>query len=158
MATGGGNATVTLIDNVEVEFLLAEAVERGYNVGGTAEGHYNNAITASLTAWGCSSSELSNYLARTDVAYSTATGTYKQKIGTQKWIALYGRGVEAWAEWRRLDYPILNIPAGMQYSDIPVRMPYPFFEDNYNLANYTDAVKAMGGTDNEKVKLFWDLN
>jgi len=42
----------TLFDYAEVEFLLAEAVERGYTVGGTAAQHYNNAITASIEDWG----------------------------------------------------------------------------------------------------------
>ena len=31
-------------DYTEAEFLLAEAVERGFSVGGTAESHYNNAV------------------------------------------------------------------------------------------------------------------
>jgi hypothetical protein len=37
-----------LIDLVEVEFLRAEAKERGYNIPGTAEEHYNNAIKYSI--------------------------------------------------------------------------------------------------------------
>src|SRR5690606_4721124 len=40
------------IDYTEVEFLRAEAVERGYTVGGTALDHYNNAVTASIVSWG----------------------------------------------------------------------------------------------------------
>lgn len=146
-----------LIDYVEVEFLLAEAVERGYNVGGTAEEHYNNAVGGSILAWGGTADEVSTYLARTDVAYTTATGTYNQKIGDQKWIALYNRSVEAWAEWRRLDFPILNIPEGMVYSNIPVRMPYPFDEEELNGTSYAAAVSAMGG-DTPEIKLFWDKN
>lgn len=31
-------------DYTEAEFLLAEAVERGFSVGGTAETHYNNGV------------------------------------------------------------------------------------------------------------------
>lgn len=146
-----------LMDYMEVEFLLAEAAERGYAVGGTAEEHYNNAITASFIHWGGTETQASSYLAQTDVAYTTAPGTWRQKIGTQKWIALYDRGVEAWAEWRRLDYPILNFPSGMTYDDIPKRMPYPFTEDNINLDNYNAAASAIGG-DKASTKLFWDVN
>jgi hypothetical protein len=39
-----------LIDLVEVEFLRAEAKERGYNIPG-AEEHYNNAIKYSIFTW-----------------------------------------------------------------------------------------------------------
>ena len=145
-----------LIDYAEVEFLLAEAVERGYTVTGTAEEHYNNGIRASILYWGGTDAEADAYLAQPEVAYATAAGNWKQKIGTQKWLALYNRGVEAWAEWRRLDYPILNIPEDMTYADIPVRMPYPFDEGELNPTNYEAAVSAMGG-DTPNIKLFWDI-
>src|SRR5690606_2128361 len=42
---------VILMDYSEIEFLLAEAVERGYSVGGSAEEHYNNAIRANMEFW-----------------------------------------------------------------------------------------------------------
>src|SRR5690606_37693076 len=70
----------TLMDYAEVEFLLAEASERGFPVGGTAEGHYNAAVTASLEFWGVNPSDAAAYLASPAVAYSTAEGTWKQKI------------------------------------------------------------------------------
>ena len=149
-------ATV-LSDNVEVEFLLAEAVERGYAVGGTAEEHYNNAITASILAWGGASADATAYLADAAVAYTTATGDYKTKIGTQKWIALYNRGVEAWAEARRLDAPTFYVPNGLTAADIPMRMPYPFNEENLNKDNKDAAATAIGG-DAVATKLFWDVN
>lgn len=143
-------------DYSEVEFLLAEAAERGLGgVTGSAESHYNNAITASLSYWGVSATDISTYLAQSNVAYSTSTGTWKQKIGTQKWLAFYDRGFESWAEWRRLDFPILNPPQDMVYSDIPVRYPYPFDEAKYNKTNYTAAAAAIGG-DLPSTKIFWD--
>ena len=78
-----------LLDYSETEFNLAEAVERGYNVGGgTAAVHYANAITASIAYWGGTTEDVAAYLAKPTVAYATATGTYKQKIGYQKWLAL----------------------------------------------------------------------
>jgi len=150
-----------LIDYMEVEFLLAEAVERGWSVGaGTAEEHYNNAITESIDYY----AELTGidgdadaYLAQTDVAYTTATGTWRQVIGEQKWLGLYNRGPEAWAEWRRLDFPVLTPPEGMTYDDIPKRMPYPIKEDQLNKVNKDAAGSAIGG-DNVSTKLFWDIN
>lgn len=151
------NLPVIMMDYVEMEFFLAEAVERGYNVGGTAEKHYNNAIKASIMHYGGTEAEADAYLANPKVAYSTAEGNWKQKIGTQKWLAMYNRGVEGWAEWRRLDFPILNIPEGMTYSDIPVRYPYPFDENDMNPENYAAAAKAIGG-DEVTTKLWWDVN
>lgn len=145
-------------DYVELEFLRAEAAERGFAVSGTAEEHYNNAITESILYWGGTQADVDTYLARTDVAYSTATGTWKQKIGTQKYIALYNRGVEGWAEWRRLDFPIINIPEGMSANDLPMRYPYPYNEDVQNKVNYEAAVAKMGGTDDRRQKIFWDVN
>ena len=144
-----------LLDYVEVEFLLAEAAER--NLGGVTDAtqHYNTAILESMNYWGVSSVAANAYLAQPSVAYATATGNFKEKIGTQKWLGLFDRGVEAWAEWRRLDYPALNPPEGMTASDIPVRMPYPFNENKMNKANYDAASSAIGG-DDATTRLFWD--
>lgn len=98
-----------LMDYAEVEFYLAEAKERGFNVPGTAQGHYNNAITASITYWGGTQAEATAYLAQPSVAYSSAN--WRQKIGEQSWIAFYNRGWDSWIQWRRLDYPTLEAPA-----------------------------------------------
>ncbi|MBP8726259.1 MAG: SusD/RagB family nutrient-binding outer membrane lipoprotein [Saprospiraceae bacterium] len=144
----------TLVDYSEMEFLLAEAVERGMSIPGTAEEHYNNAVRASILAWGGSDADADAYLANPAVAYSTASGDYKQKIGTQKWLALYNRGFEAWTEWRRLDAPTLVAPAAAD-SDIPKRYTYPVQEQNLNTANYNAASTAIGG-DKVTTKLFWD--
>lgn len=146
---------VILSDYVEVEFFLAEAVERGYDVGGTAKQHYNNAIKASILYYGGTADVADEYLLKSNVNYSTAAGNWKEKIGTQKWISMYNRGVEAWTEWRRLDFPILNVPEGLKYSDIPVRFPYPFDENEMNEDNYNEAAQAIGG-DEVSTKLWWD--
>jgi hypothetical protein len=143
-----------LLDYSEVEFLLAEAVERGYTVGGTAATHYNNGITASSLYWGVPAPEVTAYLAQSSVNYATATGNYKQKIGTQKWIALYNRGWDEWIEWRRLDYPQLT-PAVDATTVIPRRYPYPVNEQNVNRINFEEAAAAIGG-DNVATKLWWD--
>jgi len=155
------------IDYVEMEFLKAEAAERGgYDVSGSAMEHYNNAITASIQHWGGTESEASNYLAQEDVNYATADGNWKKKIGTQKWIALYNRGNEAWSSWRVLDYPqtwndtddpTFIKPEGAKYDYVPVRYPYPFNEYELNGSNYNAATEEMGG-DNPGIHVFWDVN
>jgi len=143
-----------IFDYSEVEFLLAEAKERSYSVPGSAADHYNNAITASIEYWGGTPAEVTAYLEQTEVAYSTALGDWKTKIGTQKWFALYNRGFEAWTEWRRLDVPVL-LPAVDALSVIPLRYTYPIAEQTLNGANYTSASDAIGG-DDVATKLFWD--
>ncbi|MCE6990224.1 SusD/RagB family nutrient-binding outer membrane lipoprotein [Dyadobacter sp. CY323] len=147
-----------LMDYAEVEFFLAEAVERGFITSGTAASHYNNAVTASITYWGGTPAEAAAYLAQPAVAYATAKGDYKEKIGFQKWIALYNRGWEAWVEWRRLDYPKLSPPTGGSAPAglaIPVRIIYPINEQTLNPANREAAGTAIGG-DLATTKLWWD--
>ena len=145
-----------LLDYAETEFNLAEAVERGYNVSGAAAIHYTNAITASIEYWGGTSTQATAYIALPAVAYATATGSYKQKIGYQKWLALYNRGWDAWIESRRLDYPVLPKPAN-PVSDFPTRFTYPVGEQNVNVVNYDKASAAIGG-DVVTTKLFFDKN
>lgn len=145
-----------ILDYAEVEFLLAEAVERGYAVGGTAESHYNSAITASILYWGGTMGDAITYLAQPEVAYATALGTWEQKIGTQKWIALYNRGYEAWTSWRMLDHPVLVAPPDA-VSVTPVRFTYPILEQTINATNYEAAATKIGG-DDVGTKLFWDIN
>jgi hypothetical protein len=144
----------TIFECSEVEFLLAEAIERGYTVSGTAASHYNAAVTASIEYWGGTALNAATYLAQPNIAYTTAPGTYKQKIGLQQWIAYYSRGLEEWTEQRRLDYPVL-IPGYHALSDFPVRFTYPIEEQTLNGANYAAAASHIGG-DALTTKLFWD--
>jgi hypothetical protein len=148
------DAAYVLADYVETEFLRAEAKERGFNVAGTAEQHYNNAITASILYWGGTAAEAAAYLAQPDVAYTTAAGNWKQKIGTQKWIASYNRSYETWTELRRLDYPVITAPVNAK-SGFPTRLTYPNTEQTLNGTSYTAAASAIGG-DVVTTKLFWD--
>lgn len=143
-----------IFDLAQTEFLLAEAVERGFSVGGTAAGHYENGVRASISYWGGTEEEVNTYLANPKITYSTAPGTYKQKIGMQMWIALYNRGFEAWTQWRRNDFPRLVAPPDA-VSPIPVRYTYPIGEQTLNRANWEAASAAIGG-DLVTTKLFWD--
>ena len=147
----------------EMEFYKAEAVERGYSVGGTAEQHYKNAIIASIEEWGGTTQQAEAYYAQPKVNYNTAGGTYKKKIGVQSWIALYNRGYDAWTQWRRLDYPHLNLPVGAEpnFSDdetpqVIVRLNYPVVEQNLNKTNYNQASQSIG-KDRKTQKLWFDL-
>lgn len=147
----------TLLDFSEVSFYLAEAKLKGYSVGSaTVADYYHEAIKASIISWGGSEADADTYLADADVDFATAAGTDIQKIATQKYIALYNRGVEAWTEYRRLDYPVLNtVPSPL--GDFPIRYSYPVNEQNLNQKNWEAAAKAIGG-DEVTTQVFWDVN
>ena len=146
-----------IMDYSEVEFLLAEAVQRGIAVGGTAESHYSAAITASMSYWGVSAVTIAAYLAQPSVAYATAAGTWQQKIGEQAYLALYNRGFESWTSYRRLDFPVLIAPVDADVNQVPTRLTYPAREQTLNATNNTAAAAAIGG-DILLTKIFWDVN
>ena len=147
------NAPANLLSYSEVEFYLAEAAQRGWNVGGTAVQHYNAAVTASIMEWGGTQAQATTYLAQPSVAYDPVN--WRQRIGVQKWIALFNRGWDAWIEQRRLDFPQLQAPS-TALSAYPVRFTYPVSEQNLNRVNYEQASQAIGG-DVVTRRLFWDV-
>jgi hypothetical protein len=143
----------SLIDYSEVCFYLADAAERSISgTPATAASFYNKGITASFDYWG--TSDVATYLLNPDVNYATAPGTWKVKIGTQLWLAMYNRGYEAWTAWRTYDFPGFNLPA-ISEDPVPTRYTYPINEQNLNKTNYTAASTAIGG-DNQTTKVFWD--
>ena len=149
----------TLLDYSETEFLLAEAAERGIT-GSGAETHYDNAVTAAIESWGGSSEDAATYLAQPRVAYTTAGGTWKQKIGYQQWIAYANRGWDAWTSIRRLGYPnidLVNPPVGAQ-GNLPRRFTYPGDEESSNPIHWAEAVQAVNGSaaDAVSTNLWWN--
>lgn len=140
-----------ILSYVEAEFYQAEAAARGFT-NDTPEEHYNHGIEASFDYWGIDGA--ADYLAKPEVAYATAEGDWKQKIGTQAWIAFYNNGYLGWTEWRRLQYPALSPPSTSEFDYIPLRFTYPVFEQTLNGANYTQAASAIGG-DVMNTKLFF---
>lgn len=146
-----------IMDYTETEFLLAEAVERGFSVGGTAAGHYNNAVRSSILFWGGTTAEADAYLAQPSVAYATAFTDWKQKIGTQAWLAYWLRGQTLWNSYRRLDYPRLFAPPEFlqEIDKVPVRLFYPVSEQTLNADNYEAASTKIGG-DSALTRLFFD--
>ena len=150
-----------LMEAMEVNFYLAEAAARGFNVGNTAEYYYNQGITQSFEFWGLSSTQLTAYLGQSNVAYATAPGDFKQKIGMQVWYSFYNRPFEAWNSYRRLDYPQLVAPsnaAAAADGQVPKRLFYPINERTVNTDSYQAAVQAIGGADRFRVHVFWDVN
>lgn len=146
------------MDYAQVEFMMAEAAERGWTSG--AQAHYDAGITASMNYWGITNtSAIAAYIAQANVNYTTASGSWKERIGKQKWIALYDQGVQGWTEWRRLDFGILQPPAdgSLDGVGIPLRMKYPKDEQTLNGASYNAAVSSQGA-DIHATRMWWDLN
>jgi hypothetical protein len=139
----------------ETLFNLSEAVARGF-ISGDAEQFYKNAITASLNQFGITDAVIiSNYLNQATVKYDATN--YAKSIGTQKWIAFYGQGLDAFVEWRRLDYPVLTAgPATVLDGKIPSRFFYPGTEQSLNGTSYQAAVTAQG-KDLLTTKLWFDV-
>jgi hypothetical protein len=149
-----------LMEATEINFYLAEAAARGYSVGNSAESYYNAAIETSFENWGLSSGDAAAYLANPAVAYATAAGDFKEKIGNQAWIAFYNRSFESWTSWRRLDFPAIVVPPSAYpeaEGEIPKRYTYPIIEQTVNAANWSAASDAIGG-DKLKTHVFWDAN
>lgn len=85
-----------------------------------------------------------------------------ERIITQKWIAIFPDGEEAWAEYRRTGYPIL-FPIVVNHSagKIPTipgirRMQYPVSEYDTNTGGVEAAVAMLGGPDTGAPRLWWD--
>ncbi|MEV4887544.1 Starch-binding associating with outer membrane [Chitinophaga ginsengisegetis] len=135
-------------------FILAEAAQRNL-ISGNAADLYAQAIRASFKQYGITGTQVDTYLAQPAVAYDA--NNYKKSIGEQKWLALFSEGLEAFAEWRRLDYPQLK-PAytGALQGKMPLRLTYPSSEQALNGANYKAAV-ARQGADLLTTKVWFDM-
>lgn len=147
-----------IFDYTETCFLLADAADRGFSVGGTAGEYYTKGVSASLNFWRVSAADAKTYQERSDVAFATASGTVKEKIAYQLWIAYFNRGFEAWTEYRRLDFPVLAAPSTAVYAaggKVPVRVIYGLSDKTLNRDSYTAAAAAIGG-DLMTTKIFWD--
>lgn len=148
-----------LFEATEMNFYLAEAAARGYSVGGTADMFYDDAIMASFEFWGLTPAQATAYLAMPEVAYATADGDWKKKIGTQAWLALFNRPFESWTSIRRLDQPEIIAPSNAvaaAQGKMPKRFTYPTSEVTVNKVNLDAAKIAIGG-DKLQTKVFWDI-
>lgn len=148
------HAPAVIISYAEVLFDRAEAAARGFTSENAAD-LYAQAIQASLRQYGIADNDIVTYIAQPSVAFNAAD--YKQSIGEQKWIALYEQGLEAFAEWRRLDFPKLQpAVAGVLNNQVPVRFIYPGTEQSLNKVNYKSAI-ATQGADLLTSKLWFDV-
>lgn len=172
-----------LMTAAEVWFLRAEAALRGFS-SEDAKQCYETGVKSSFQQWGVSGAEAyltsknrpADYKDAFDTQYnmpariqttpnwSDATGQEEQleKIITQKWLACYPEGGEAWAEQRRTGYPKLfrvlvnNSGGAIQTNDMIRRIPYPADLQQSDPAQYSALKTALGGADTGGTRLWWD--
>ena len=169
----------------ESQFLIAEAILNGW-ISGSAKDFYEHGIKLSMEQWGVSDfdeyvdddssvpasyendpvGKFPNYTRNTKVTIAWSDGATNEqkleKIITQKWIANYPMGIEAWTEYRRTGYPELapvidNLSNGVITNNARGlrRLRYSYKEHTLNAANYEAAKALLGGKDDESVDLFW---
>lgn len=169
----------------EVAFLKAEGALRGWAMGTDAKQAYENGIRLSFAKCGATradeyivdnksvpvkysnpkfSNQTINAMTTITIAWNAKTNFEEQleRIITQKWIAIYPNGQEAWSEFRRTGYPKLfpvmtNNSGGTIDTRIQVRrLPFPKCEYTTNEENVKKAIALLGGPDTGGTKLWWD--
>lgn len=178
---------MTWFSAAESSFLMAEAaLNSGWNIPvASAEEAYNQGIILSFEEKGAvgvdayltdETSKPINYQnhvfsahsnpAQSDITIKWDEGASKEKkierIITQKWIALYPNGTEAWAEYRRTGYPkqfpmINNFSPDVDSNIGPRRIPFPPSEYLLNKANVEKAIGLLSEPfDGGGTALWWD--
>lgn len=150
----------------ELQFILAEARQRNFISTGSAETYYLNGINANFNfyrsivpaAYNINLDLPAGYFTQPAVAYTGTNAELLEKIATQKWIALFFNGLEAWFDWRRTGLPVLQPgAANLNNNRIPVRYIYPMNEALFNTAGRNAAV-ARQGPDDINTRVWWDAN
>lgn len=150
------NEPMILVGYSEQEFVIAEAIARGWITGDAAE-HYNNGITASMEFYGISQGDIDTYIAQPAVAYNA--GNAIPLIITQKYISFYmNSGWEPFFEQRRTGIPVLSTGPGTDNGGlVPQRWQYPQSEYSYNESNVSAAVQRQFGGSDDINGVMWVL-
>jgi hypothetical protein len=159
---------------------------RNWAGAGDVKLNYETGIQASMDQWGVSAGTYKDDATSLPKAYvdplnaannspavSTVTISWDaaasnerklERIITQKWLAMFPEGQEAWTEFRRTGYPKLftvvnNNSNGAVDTQIQIRrLAYPANEYSTNGAEVQKAVQLLGGPDNGGTRLWWDVN
>jgi hypothetical protein len=135
----------------ELLFLKSEFAYKGVTIAGDAAANYAAAITASFAQFKLAAP--TEYIAAN--ALKSGPDGFTQ-IMEQKWIALFGQGLETWTEYRRTGIPALKVPQlNTNQNVLPTRMPYPTSEESLNYENFTAALTKQGGKNDMKLKLWF---
>lgn len=179
---GQYNVQQNIMSAAEVYLLRAEGAMNGWNMGGTAKELYEMGIETSMRQWGVTdAAAIANYvtsentpiapndfmkspaLTNIPVKWASSEAMQREQIGTQKWLALFPDGLEAWAEFRRSKYPKLYPVVNNENSDIAAgqyirRIPFLDNEKSSNAAGVKVGEGLLGGADKVTTPLWWDKN
>lgn len=151
------NEPSLLMGYSELQFILAEAVVRGW-ISGSANTYYMNGIQASLafsdynTTY--SAADIQNYVGQPSVTLQNSTAI--QQIITQKYISMFMNvGWQPFYEYLRTGYPTLEVTGTGIINQVngvnavPKRWMYPLDEYTNNPTNVQNAVtRQFPGGDN----------
>ena len=145
----------------DVCFYKAEAALLGWGglTADQADGFYQAGIRAAMQVdpYKIDNADITSYLA----TQGTLTGSSEEQleqIMVQKWISLFMRDYEAFAEWRRTGYPQL-VPGpnkGSTNGQIPLRGVYSGNERFRNPDEYNAAAQRLSSGDTYLSKVWWD--
>ncbi|AII50819.1 SusD/RagB family nutrient-binding outer membrane lipoprotein [Hymenobacter sp. APR13] len=146
-----------LLTYSEVCFLRAEAALRGWDSQGSAQSWYETGVREAMALAGVTDgAAITAYLNGPLVRFNPAQA--QQQISTQKWLSLFGHsGFEAYAEYRRTGFPVLQqVPnQGETNGQVPRRMRYPSTEALQNPNGYQQALGRQG-PDLMTTRIWWD--
>jgi hypothetical protein len=146
-----------LMNYAEVEFLQAEAALRGIGGATNPQQHYENGVRAAMQMYTIYDASFIVTDAQVD-AYLAArpyNGTVEQ-IFTQMWISKFMNWWDAWADYRRTGFPVLqqiNYPGNNSGGQIPRRLRLPLHEVALNFENYSAGATSP---DNPETRVWWD--
>ncbi len=143
----------TIMQADEVQFLLAEAVVKGW-ITGNAETLYKKGVELALKRWG--EPLPAGYFTNPLAAFPADKTQQLAKIGLQKWLGLFMMGIESYADYRRTRVPFLenNGALSSTVNPFPLRYRYPESEFKNNSGNYQIAVGRLDKGDIEFSKMW----
>lgn len=148
-----GRLKANFLTSFEMNFLIAEAAERGL-ITADAKSFYETGVKQAFDYWYSVVPE--NYLKTGAAAYKVGGANPIEQIITQKWLANIINGYQGWIEYRRTGFPKLKtISASLNQNLIPVRIPYPTSEDALNNANFKEA-SAKTNKNSMNSPVWWD--
>lgn len=157
----GAQAPTFFVTYAQTQLLLAEAVHRKWTTGNAAT-LFANGIQAhmrQLAGYGASTAVPEAAITAYVQANPLTAGKELEQINTQYWVASFLNGPEAWANFRRTDFPVLK-PNPFPGSDLKTepfirRLTYTDAELNVNATNVRQAISRQG-PDLLDTRVWWD--
>jgi hypothetical protein len=176
------NSPVVIIGAATVLLAKAEAIERGWVSGTTADAQasYEAGIQASFAEWGLAmpsgylnggsnyvsgigvstniggvAAPYDNFRGASNNVQDAITDTKLKRIALQRWIAAFPNGHEGWSEWRRNGVPNLRKTRFAQ-GEMVRRYTYGVQDISLNPVKTKEAQDRLPNGDKQDSKVWWD--